>query len=148
MRTGMPKCRIEAGDSLNGVGSVDPNHLRCTRTGRTGNRTVQRHDSHDGGLSCCSYNSADRERHSRTFFDIVKYALHGPGGQSYCISGSDIMNFICSVERTLTLAVGIPDNAHLQDSFWDNMQLSWWMCTGRSYHVNIAFLLHCQEALF
>lgn len=113
MYTGILKSHIEVGDSLNGIGSVGPNHLRCTRTGHTGNRTVQRHDSHDGGLSCHSCNSADREGHSKTFFDIVKYALHGPGGQSYYISGSDIMHFIYSVERTLTLAVVIPDNAHL-----------------------------------
>ena len=87
----MSKCRIEVGDSLNGIGSVYPNIVHCMRTRRKGNRIVQRHGSHDGGLSCRSYNSADRERHSKSFFDIVEYVLRGPGGETYTILGSVIM---------------------------------------------------------
>lgn len=90
----MSKRRIEVADSLNEIGSVDPSLLHCIRTGRKGNKTVQRHDLHDGGLFYRFYNSADRVRHSKTFFGIVKYALHEPGGQGYGISVSDNMSFI------------------------------------------------------
>lgn len=91
MCTEMSKCRIEVEDWLNGIGSVYPNIVHCMRTWRKGNRIVQRHGSHDGGLSCRSYNSADRERHSKSFFDIVEYVLRGPGGETYTILGSVIM---------------------------------------------------------
>ena len=87
----MSKCRIEVGDSLSGIDSVYPNLPHCTKIQRKGNRIVQRHSSHNSGLFCRSCSSADRERHSKIFFGIVKCALHGSGGQLYCISGSDIM---------------------------------------------------------
>ena len=91
MYTKMSKCCIEVGDSLNRIDSVYPNLLHCTRTQCKGNRIIQRHDSHDSGLFCCSCSSADKEQHSKIFFGIIKCALHGSGGQLYCISGLDIM---------------------------------------------------------
>ena len=91
MCTEMSKCCIEVEDWLNEIDSVYPNLVHCMRTWHKGNRIVQRHSSHDGGLSCCSYNSADREWYSKSFFDIVECVLCSPGGETYIILGSVIM---------------------------------------------------------